>query len=93
MVSAARKRKSYLNHEDIYCLVKKMSERMLWQLNAVGRVLGPLCWFCSAIRAGFVGMRSVNQTGVHTQKVSVLGLVLCCLESLDNFIFEFVFCK
>lgn len=68
MVSAARKRKSYLNHEDIYCLVKKMSERMLWQLNAVGRVLGPLRWFCSAIRAGFVGMRSVKSNrGPHSE--------------------------
>ena len=34
VVSAVRKRKAELNHEDIYCLLKKMFEDSLfWQLN------------------------------------------------------------
>lgn len=36
-----------------------------------------------------------SHTGLHTQKGSVLGLGLCYLESLDNFVsvFELVFSK
>ena len=95
MVSAVRKRKAELNHEDIYCLVKKMFEDSLfWQLNT-SVLLWDLC-------AGFAWPRGLalwayelqSHVSLHIQGFCAwFSALLFCLESLDNFIYEFVFSK